>query len=205
MEKVEFKMKIVAWGEKIGLRAFEDGVSDAEIERVYRWSRDQDLLQWSGGSPVELSLQEFSERIRHEALNPPSDRKMFFIVTRDGEMIGRIGCFGLENNGVEGELGIVIGERVYWNRGYGRDAIATLLRFIFETTPLERINLFTYTENVRAQKCFAACGFGVLGTTRRMSSDVDEFEGIEMQITRQEFFARANLTPPKIQIPQEQI
>lgn len=197
-------MKIVAWGEKTGLRPFEDNLSDAEIERVYRWSRDQDILQWSGGAPIELTLAEFSERIRHESQHPPSDRRMFFIVTREGEMIGRIGCFALDERGKEGELGIVIGEREFLDNGYGRDAITTFLAHLFETTQLDRINLYTYPENLRAQKSFAACGFRILGASRRLSSDLGEFEGLEMEITRGEFLARANMPSPKISIPQGQ-
>jgi RimJ/RimL family protein N-acetyltransferase len=46
--------------------------------------------------------------------------------------------------------------------------------------------LYTFPENVRAQKCFAACGFRSLGVARRFSPDLGEFDGIEMEITRQE-------------------
>ncbi len=197
-------MKIVAWGGKIGLRPFEDELSASEIERVYRWSRDQEILKWSGGNPIELTLTEFTERIRHESAHPPTDRRMFFVVTRQGELIGRIGCFALDETGTSGELGIVIGEREYWGMGYGRDATTALLTLLFDTTPLERINLYTYPDNLRAQKCFAACGFRMLGSARRLSSDLGEFDGLEMEITRQEFFERINLASPKISIPQGQ-
>src|SRR5574341_1115648 len=77
------EMKIVAWGDKTGLRPFEDSLSDSEIERVYGWSRNLDILQWSGGSPLDLTLAEFGERLRREGRNPQSDRRMFFIVTHD--------------------------------------------------------------------------------------------------------------------------
>jgi RimJ/RimL family protein N-acetyltransferase len=195
-------MKIAAWGEKIVLRPFEDELSDEEISRVYRWSCDEEILRWSGGTPLTLSPAEFSERLRHEGQYPSDDRRMFFIATLDGEMIGRIGCFGLEQNAREGELGVVIGERSYWNQGLGRDAIVTMLRLMFEASRLERINLYTFPENVRAQKSFAACGFRTLGLVRRFSSDLGEFTGIEMEITRAEFFDRAKNVFTKIPVAQ---
>jgi RimJ/RimL family protein N-acetyltransferase len=197
-------VKIIAWGEKTGLRPFEDALSDSDIERVYRWSRDQEILKWSGGNPVELTLAEFKERIRHESAHPPTDRRMFFVVTREREMIGRVGCFALDESGKTGELGIVIGEREYWGMGYGRDATATLLTHLFDTSLLERINLYTYPENLRAQKCFAACGFRMLGASRRLSSDLGGFEGLEMEITRQEFLKLTHLTSSELSIPQGQ-
>ena len=111
-------------------------------------------------------------------------------------MIGRIGCFAIDWDKKEGELGIVIGESAWWGQGYGRDAVTTLLRYVFETTPLQRINLFTFPENVRAQRCFAVCGFRVVGNTRRFSPDIGEFDGIEMEITRREFQARQSYPIP---------
>jgi len=197
-------MKIIARGTKTALRPFEDSLTDAEITRIYGWSRDPKVLQWSGGAPLELAFAEFTERIRRESQNPPRDRRMFFITTTDGELIGRIGCFAMDENAREGELGVVIGERAFWDQGFGRDAIATTLRFLFETTPLERIHLYTYPENMRAQKSFAACGFRSLGTARRSSSDLGEFTGIEMEITRAEFLTRANLDVLQIPLPQGQ-
>lgn len=192
-------MKIVARGTKTALRPFEDSLTDSEIARVYGWSRDPKVLQWSGGAPLGLTLAEFTERLHRESQNPPSDRRMFFIVTNEGQMIGRIGCFAMDENAREGELGVVIGERAFWDKGFGRDAVATMLRFLFETTPLERLNLFTFPENVRAQKSFAACGFRSLGTASRFSSDLGEFTGLEMEITRGEFLAQPK--PNVFQIP----
>ncbi len=177
----------IIWGDKVGLRPFEDPLTDAEIDRVYRWSSDGEVLRWSGGTPTDLTLREFRERLRGDHTITPTNRRSFFIVTRNGELIGRTGCFAIDWTLRQGELGIVIGERSYWGKGHGRDAVATLLRHIFSTTTLETINLFTFPENLRAQRSFAAIGFRTLGTARRFSPDLGEYEGLEMEITRREF------------------
>jgi RimJ/RimL family protein N-acetyltransferase len=49
---------------------------------------------------------------------------------------------------------------------------------------------------VRAQRCFAACGFRDIGNARRFSPDIGEFDGIEMEITRREFRARQSYPIP---------
>ncbi len=177
----------VIWGDNIGLRPFEEPLTDTEIERVYRWSSDEDLLGLSGGAPTELTLEEFADRLRSESSFATDDRRAFFIVTRTGELIGRIGVFAIDWSRKTGELGIVIGEREYWGKRYGRDAILTLLRHLFQATSLETINLFTFPDNLRAQRAFAACGFRVVGRGRQFSPDIGEYEGIEMQITRRGF------------------
>ncbi len=191
----------IVWGRIVGLRSFDDSLSDQEVERVYRWSRDTALLRLSGGTPTELTFKEFRDRLANDHANGFNNRRAFFVITREGELIGRIGCFAIDWLQKQGELGIVIGERDYWGRGYGRDAILTMLRHLFETTSLETINLFTYADNKRAQRCFAACGFRALGTARRFSPDVGEFEGIEMEITRREFLGQAAAKTHAYKIP----
>ena len=191
----------ITWGDQIGLRPFDDPVTDAEIERIYRWSIDPEVLQWSGGVPTEHTLKEFANRLRNDQKNRLTQRMAFFIALRSGEIIGRVGCFAIDWDKRTGELGIAIGEPARWGHGYGRQAIDLMLRDIFQTTSLEKISLFTFPENIRAQKCFAACGFRQIGTARRFSPDIGEFDGVEMEITRHAWLAAYH----SIQIPLSQV
>ncbi len=189
----------IVWDLHVGLRPFEDPISDEEIAQVYRWSRDEQLLRWSGGVPTDLTLQEFSERLRNDQQAWFEQRRVFFILTRERRLIGRIGVFAIDWARREGELGIVIGEKSEWGKGYGRAAIRLLLHHLFETTTLERVYLFTFPENIRAQRCFAACGFRTVGTTPRFSIERGEHLALEMEITRRDFLsqrARHALTSP---------
>ena len=186
----------IIWGERVYLRPFEDDLTDEEIARVYHWSSDEQVLRWSGGAPTDLTLEEFSSRLRGERGYRPVNRRAFLIVTRECKLIGRVGCFAIDWQKQTAEMGIVIGESSAWGKGRGRDAINTLLGHIFATTTLKHINLFTFPENLRAQRCFAACGFRVVGSARRFSPDIGEFDGIEMEITRHEFRARQSYPIP---------
>lgn len=181
---------VMLWGAHVGLRPFEEPLTDEQAARVYRWSNNPELLRWSGGTPTDLTFEEFRERLKSERRNAWNHRRMFFIVTLAGELIGRIGVFAIDWDRLEGELGIIIGEPAEWNKGYGREAVGLLLRYVFEMTTLERVHLYTFLNNLRAQHCFIACGFRNLGVTRRFAPDIGEYEGIEMEITRREFRAR---------------
>lgn len=210
--------RMVARGRRVGLRPFEGDLTDDEIARIYRWSTDAQVLRWSGGAPSDLTLAEFRERLLGERGFVPVNRQAFLIVTLDspseepagappvpkGMLIGRIGVFAIDWQIKKGELGVVIGEAALWGRGYGRDAVTTLLRHVFQTTLLERINLFTFDDNLRAQRCFAACGFRVLGRMRRISPDVGEFDGVEMEITRREFFDQISSSSISIPVSQDE-
>lgn len=176
------------YGYKTLLRRFEDRMSEAEIAKLYEWSRDPELLSLSGGSPTDLSLSEFREHLRGERLYGPSNRRMFLVFARDTlELIGRIGVFAIDWNARDAEMGIVIGERAYWSRGYGRDSVQTLLRHLFSSSSLNMVYLITFADNLRAQRAFAAAGMRVTDTGPRFTPDVGEFEGVRMEITRREF------------------
>ena len=176
------------YGYKTLLRRFEDRMSEAEIVKLYEWSRDPELLNLSGGSPTDLTLGEFREHLRGERLYGPSNRRMFLVLARDTqELIGRIGVFAIDWNSRDAEMGIVIGERAYWSRGYGRDAVQTLLRHLFSSSSLNTVYLITFADNLRAQRAFAAAGLRVTDRGMRFTPDVGEFEGVRMEITRREF------------------
>ncbi len=194
---------IVAWGEKIGLRPFTESLTDSEVRRIYQWSRDGNILSLSGGTPTELTLGEFRDQLQRDRTRDASKRRVYFVVTHEGELIGRAGCFAIDDQDQQGELGIVIGESAYWDKGYGRDAVITLLSHLFATTSLEKINLFTFANNIRAQRCFAACGFREVGRAPRFSPEVGEFDGIEMEITRSDFAEQHQLHVSKIPMPEE--
>ncbi len=57
------------------------------------------------------------------------------------------------------ELGIAIGDKAYWSKGYGTDAMRVLLRFGFDEMNLHRIELTVDARNERARACYRKCGF----------------------------------------------
>ena len=69
------------WGERVGLRPINQSLTRAEVERVYKWSCDREILRWSAGSPTELNFDEFSDQLKrqrwHLQLNHWKDRSLF--------------------------------------------------------------------------------------------------------------------------------
>jgi RimJ/RimL family protein N-acetyltransferase len=178
----------VIYGDKTFLRRFEDRMSDAEIARRYDWSREGELLRLSGGTPTELSESEFRDHVRGERLFGPGNRRMYLVFARDDlQLIGRLGIFTIDWIRRDAELGLVIGEREYQNRGYGRDAVRALIKHLFSSSSLDKLYLYTFAENMRAQRAFAAVGFRITERGMRFTPDVGEFDGVRMELTRAEF------------------
>ena len=139
---------------KVRLRPkrLQDAVND------YSWRRDAELCSLDAAIPVLCSFEEFLENYVEE-LHHPSPNYRCAIETLDGKHIGNCSYFNMDEAKSEAEMGIMIGDRAYWNHGYGADAILTSLNHIFSQTKLKRIHLKTLSWNSRAQKCFQKCGF----------------------------------------------
>ena len=150
-------------GDKVILR--EKKLEDANED--YVWETDPELAHLDA-APIIVStlwqyMQDYAEELRYTAFT--SHR--FSIDTLDGLHIGNCSYYNISETRGEAEVGIMIGNRDYWDKGYGTDTITTLLNHIFEETSLKYIHLKTLQSNTRAQKCFQKCGFTPCGRLNR--------------------------------------
>jgi len=145
-------------GDKVKLRPkhLQDAASD------YSWRRDPELCRLDAAPTIECSFEQFLENYV-EDLHRLNQSYRFAIETFDSIHIGNCSYFNLDASKKEAEMGIMIGNRAYWNRGYGMDAIVTSLHYFFTQTNMKRIHLKTLSWNVRAHKCFRKCGFKPCG------------------------------------------
>lgn len=103
-------------------------------------------------------------------LTRPQDERPFVIEARmdtGWQIIGNLALFEIKWRERSAELGIVIGEKAYWNKGYGGDAIRALLKHGFETLNLHRIFLRVYETNPRAIRAYEKIGFVHEGRMRQ--------------------------------------
>lgn len=151
------------FGKKLILR--EKRTDDAWND--YSWETDPELARLDAAPVLTMSYSEYLEEYCSELTYYHSSGKRFAIETIEGEHIGNCSYYNYDEARRETELGIMIGNRDYWNGGYGTDAVATLVDYIFNNTKLNRIYLKTLDWNDRARKCFQKCGFNKYGESTR--------------------------------------
>jgi RimJ/RimL family protein N-acetyltransferase len=145
-------------GIKVKLRPkhIQDAAND------YSWRQDAELCRLDAAPQIRCSFKEFLGNYA-EDLRQLNQSYRFAIETMDGKHIGNCSYFNLDESKREAEMGIMIGNRNYWNQGYGADAITTTLDYFFTRTDMKRVHLKTLIWNNRAQKCFQKCGFVPIG------------------------------------------
>lgn len=85
----------------------------------------------------------------------------------DWVKIGNLGFFDIHPQTHSAEVGIMIGNKNYWNKGYGTEAMELLLQHGFETLNLHRIMLRVYAFNPRAIRSYQKAGFVEEGRMRQ--------------------------------------
>ena len=154
-------------GEKVILR--EKRIGDAPKD--YEWRVDEELARLDATRPLRMSYADF-QRFSQEEMGYPSPRsKRLAIDTHDGTHIGNIMYYDIDLRRKESELGIMIGDRDYWGKGYGTDSVDSLLGHIFINTEITRVYLHTLEWNERARKSFAKSGFKEVKKVRRSGMD----------------------------------
>lgn len=147
-------------GNLVRLRAPEP----EDSQMVHYWMNDPDVTEhltaryplatsdefWLAGSgPIMFSLVRLA------------------IETKDGEHIGGINLHQTDAESGNACLGIIIGAKAHWDRGYGGDAIVTLLRFAFGEMNLHRVWLTVLATHERGIACYRRCGFREEARLRR--------------------------------------
>jgi diamine N-acetyltransferase len=172
-------------GQRIRMRAPER----EDIPLFLKWINDPEV---SEGLIFYLPMSKDEEEHWYDAMiQRPAEEHPLTIEIREGEdwkAIGNAG-FHLINWRVRAAMvGIMIGEKEYWNQGYGTEAMGLLLKLAFETLNLNRVALDVYADNPRAIRCYQKTSFVLEGTKRQaMYRDGKYVDVLIMSVLRSEW------------------
>jgi RimJ/RimL family protein N-acetyltransferase len=128
-------------GKLIRLRGYEK----SDLDAVMKWWHDEEVTQFIGGAVFPASTHEVLRFIENAASGSDPSNKVFVIETlAERNYIGAIGLHGINRLRRHAEMGMVIGDKGCWGRGYGSDAVRVLLRLAFDkvgtsSRPLARV------------------------------------------------------------------
>ncbi len=152
------------YGERIRLRAIER----EDIPQYVEWLNDPEV---TAGLLIMLPMSTWEETRWFENLaNRAPETRPFAIDAQTPEgwkHIGGTGFDQIEWANSNAEFGIFIGEKSFWNQGYGTEATHLMLQHAFETLNLHRVFLRVYETNPRAIRTYEKVGFAKEGVLRQ--------------------------------------
>jgi RimJ/RimL family protein N-acetyltransferase len=174
-------------GKLVNLRSLET----TDIDKIYAWVNDGEVMRHLNGRyPFSRAYEE--AWLAERTAGPLSfDNARFAVETKDGVGIGTVTFHTVHTENRKARLGIMIGDKAYWSKGYGTDTMMTMLRFGFDQMNLHRIDLTVDEDNPRAIACYRKCGFVEEGRLRQLQYRegryIDQFV---MGILRDEFYSK---------------
>jgi len=154
----------------------------ADAWEDYTWETDPELAELDAAPVLAIAFSQYLPDYTRELRMVVPSSQRFAVGTLDNKHIGNCSCYNINRTRGEAELGIMIGNRDYWNKGYGTDVVTSLVSHTFSQTKLNRVHLKTLESNIRAQKCFQKSGFTVCGHTIR-----DGYSFVLMEIHRHQW------------------
>lgn len=142
--------------EKDDLYLFVEWLNDPEVRRG--------LMLY-----LPLSIAEEQQWFENMLTSPQDERPLVIEVkTDDGwTMIGNSSFNNLDWRNRNAELGIFIGDKSFWDQGYGTEVMRLLLKHGFATLNLHLIYLRVYENNQRALRAYEKAGFVEEGRLRQ--------------------------------------
>jgi RimJ/RimL family protein N-acetyltransferase len=178
----------IIYGERIRLRAVER----EDVKKFCIWVNDPEVTRHL---TLYLPLSTVDEENWFDSLSKrEQSEKPLAIEIRDGDgwkLIGNCGVFGMDTVSRVGELGIMIGEKEEWNKGYGTETMTLLLCHCFETLNLNRVYLHVYAENLRGKRAYEKAGFVEEGRLREAIYKRGKYDDVfVMSVLRSEWNLR---------------
>jgi RimJ/RimL family protein N-acetyltransferase len=159
---------------------------------ISRWDEDTEWWRLLASEPNNLfSAKIIAEWIQKDQEKDPPPGYFFTIYTlAENRLIGFIGFGGGIYPHGESFVGIGIGERDLWSKGYGTDAMQVILRYGFQELNLRRIALDVFEYNPRAIRSYEKVGFVHEGRVREyLWREGRRWDLIYMGILREEWLA----------------
>ncbi len=169
----------------VGEKVFLSPLNQEDGDKYAEWISDLEASLCLGAAEQVVSLKNQEEKLKEmmqEGYN-------FAIVEKAlDELLGSCGLSDVDNIHGTAELGIFIGNKNHWGKGYGTEACNLLVDFGFNILNLDNIMLTVYEYNQRALACYEKLGFKEIGRRREAREVGDKkYDEIYMDLLAREF------------------
>jgi RimJ/RimL family protein N-acetyltransferase len=138
-----------------------DGFPPDHLAAIVQWRNDKTVNKYlrSGIRTLE-EVQEWYEQYFSRAENK------LFAMYADKRLIGYCTLEQMDATHRNGEIGIVIGDSHYWNKGLGAIVVKQLTTLAFTRYRLHRVYAVIQGGNIASMRCFEKAGFHHEGRLR---------------------------------------
>lgn len=147
-------------------------VENKDVVNLFSWSIDQEInnhdpkLLPKDTKSLMKECENYFRRFEDEIINSIIEKrkyKYFIIENTEGHSVGFVNFFSIDKKKKQGELGVLIGDKRYWQRGIGHTSVKAVIDYIFNHMNIERIYIETGEKNTPAINLFNKLHFNKCG------------------------------------------
>ena len=138
------------------------------------WMQDEDITQFMECRGKTYALVELKDYTR--MVDESHNDFLFGIYTSsDNVHIGNIKIGEINQLHKFGNLGLMIGEKKYWDKGYGTEAVKLATEYAFHKLRLNKLLAGIYENNTGCYKAFLKAGYNEVGRLKKHRLHKDEY------------------------------
>jgi len=126
-----------------------DNVGNEYVE----WMKDEETVKYLKTKLTVYTLDILKEYVKN--MNESQNDFLFGILLKDShEYIGNLKIGGINQIHRHGNIGLILGNKKHWGKGYGSEAIRIATRCAFENLNLNKLYAGINSKNVACYKAF---------------------------------------------------
>lgn len=151
-------------GKLVKLRAYKE----EDIEKAVEFINDEEVKKFLDSNiPFPMTKWQEEEWVRSRKANADFTYDFAIEDLETGKYIGGCSINECDVKNRTCTIGIMIGDKDYWSKGYGSDSLKVLIKFIFEEVNMNKIKLKVFSFNTRAIACYKKVGFKEEGILKK--------------------------------------
>jgi diamine N-acetyltransferase len=147
-------------GVRVRLRAIEPGDEDI----LFKWENDQKYWQVSN-TLTPFSRHILRQYLEHSHLDIFQAKQLRLVIEAiEPDMpVGLIDLFDFDPHHQRAGIGILIGDSAEWGKGYAKESLRILLRYVFSVLLLNQVYCSIDESNTASLNLFKDAGFRITG------------------------------------------
>lgn len=164
----------------------------SQLPLYVEWMRDPEVTHNLGVPMVPYGLTDEEAWLESEFKRPIDERTMnIYIQAPDGsglKLIGNGGFHAIDHKEQSAEIGLFLGDKNEWNKGYGTEAVKALIWHAFHNLNMHRVWLRVHAPNKGGIRAYEKAGMQHEGKFREAHYQEGRFVDVySMSILRQEW------------------
>lgn len=151
----------------LGDRIFLEALNPENFSADYvNWMQDEEVLRFLTGRTRPYAKKELEEYI--DQMNKSSANYLFGIFLKAENIhVGNIKIGSIDPVHRFADVGLLIGNKSMWGKGYGTEAIGLITAYAFNKLSLNKLTAGMVVENAGSYKAFVKAGYREVGKLSR--------------------------------------